>query len=187
MAARERRKAIRAYWYTKADEHKSRPSKFYDTFNSFISNKSKESAAIHLKMESDNTVKDQTEVAEILANHFTYAALSTRGDHVNNITEEDHSGPSSVKTTRETHKESNFEFKLFTAAEVEKAPERINPKKSSGWDTGLPPKLLKNVAKGTAASLTSLYNNCIEHSTWPSAWKMGEWTPVFKKGDRHDA
>jgi len=29
--------------------------------------------------------------------------------------------------------------------------------------------------------------NCIEHSTWPSAWKMGEWTPVFKKGDQHDA
>lgn len=87
-------------------------------------------------------------MAEILANHFTYAALSTGGDHVNNITEEDHSGPSSVKTTRETHKETNFEFKLFTAAEVEKAPERINPKKSSGWDTGLPPKLLKNVAKG---------------------------------------
>jgi len=24
-------------------------------------------------------------------------------------------------------------------------------------------------------------------STWPSAWKMGEWTPVFKKGDRQDA
>ena len=58
--------------------------------------------------------------------------------------------------------------------------------KSNGWDTGLPPKLLKNVAKGTATSLTSLYNNCIEQNTWPSAWKMGEWTPLFKKGDRQD-
>ena len=72
-------------------------------------------------------------------------------------------------------------------AEVEQALENINPKKSSGWDTGLPPKLLKNVANGTAASLTNLYNNCKEQSTWPSAWKMSEWTPVFKKGDRQDA
>ena len=72
-------------------------------------------------------------------------------------------------------------------AEVEQTLEEINPKKSSGWDTGLPPKLLKNVAKGTAVLLTSLYNNCIEQGTWPSAWKMGEWTPVFKKEDRQDA
>ena len=187
IATRERRKAIRAYWYTKADEHKSRPSKFYDTFKPFISNKIKESEAIHLKTEGDNAVKDQTEVAEILAKYFTNAALSIGGDHVNNIKEEDHSDHSSVKTIREAHKETNFEFKLFTVADVEQALEKINPKKSSGWDTGLPPKFLKNLAKGTAASLTSLYNNCIEQSTWPSAWKMGEWTPVFTKGDRQDA
>ena len=80
-------------------------------------------------------------MAEILANYFTNAALSIGGDHVNNITEEDHSDHSSVKTIRETHKETNFEFKLFTVAEVEQALEKINPKKSSGWDTGLPPKL----------------------------------------------
>ena len=71
-------------------------------------------------------------------------------------------------------------------AEVEKALEKINPKKSSGWDTGLPPKLLKNVAKGTGASLTSLYNNCIEQSNWPSAWKISVWTPVFKRGERQE-
>ena len=48
----------------------------------------------------------------------------------------------------------------------------------------VPPKLLKIVAKGIAPSLTRLYNNCIEQSQWPHKWKMGEWTPVFKKGDR---
>ena len=99
----ERRKATRAYWYTKADEHKSRPSKFYDTFKPFISNNSKEKAAIYLKTEGDNAVKDQTEVAVILANYFTNAARGIAGDHVNNFTEEDHSDHSSVKTIRETH------------------------------------------------------------------------------------
>lgn len=125
-------------------------------------------------------------MAEILANYFTNAALGIGGDHANNFTGEDHSDHSSVKTKHETRKETNFEFKFFTAAEVEQALEKINPKKSSGWDTGLPPKLLKNAAKGTAASLTSPYNNCIEQSTWPCAWKMGVWTPVFKRGDRQE-
>ena len=37
IATRERRKAIRAYWYSKTEEHKSRPDKFYDTFKPFIS------------------------------------------------------------------------------------------------------------------------------------------------------
>ena len=105
IATRERRNAIRAYWYTRADEHISRPSKFYYTFKPFISNKSKESAAIHLKTEGDNAVKDQMEVAEILAKYFTNATLSIGGDHLNNITEEDHSDHSSVKTIREAQKE----------------------------------------------------------------------------------
>ena len=119
IATRERRKAIRAYWYTKADEHKSRPSKFHDMFKPFISNKSKESAAIHPKTEDDNSVKDQKGVAEIIAKYFTNAALSIGGDHVTNLTEEGHSDHSSVKTIRETHKETKFEFKLFAVPEVE--------------------------------------------------------------------
>lgn len=88
-------------------------------------------------MESNKAVKDQTEVAEILASYFTSAALGIGGDRVNNFTEEDHSDHSGVKTMRETHKETNFEFKFVTAAEVEQPLEKINPKKSSGWDTGL--------------------------------------------------
>ena len=40
------------------------------------------------------------------------------------------------------------------------------------------------VAGGVAPSLTTMYNDCIETSQWPMVWKMGEWTPVFKKEDR---
>ena len=44
-------------------------------------------------------------------------------------------------------------------------------------------KLLKRVAKGTVISLT---NRIIDKREWPASWKMGEWTPVFKKDDRQD-
>jgi len=53
---------------------------------------------MYLKTKGDNGVKDQTEVAQILANYFPNAALSMGGDHVNNFTEDDHSDHSSVKT-----------------------------------------------------------------------------------------
>ena len=69
---------------------------------------------------------------------------------------------------------------------MQQALEKTNPKKSCRWDSGAPPKLLKNVAKRIAPSLTRLYNKCIEQSECPNEWKKGEWTPVFKKGDRQD-
>ena len=105
-----------------------------DTFKPFISNKNKESAAIHLKTEGDNAVKGQTEVAEILAKYFTNAVLR----YYWRIT----SHKRTIVTTavlrpyeKPGHKGTNFEFKLFTVAEVEQALEKINLKKSSVWDT----------------------------------------------------
>ena len=64
--------------------------------------------------------------------------------------------------------------------------EKINPKKSSRWDPRVPPKLLKNVANGIVPSLTGLYHDCMRQSKWPCEWTKGEWTPVFKKGERYD-
>jgi hypothetical protein len=34
------------------------------------------------------------------------------------------------------------------------------------------------------ASLTKLYNECIEESQCPLDWKKGEWIPVFKKDNK---
>lgn len=84
------------------------------------------------------------------------------------------------------YKDDHFDFGILREEQVQDALKNINPKKSCGWDPGIPPKLLKKVANGVAPSLASLYNNCIKLSQWPTAWKRGEWTPVFKKGDRQD-
>ena len=34
--------------------------------------------------------------------------------------------------------------------------------------------------------LTSLFNSCLTQRKWPTAWKMGDWTPVYKKGDKQE-
>jgi hypothetical protein len=69
--------------------------------------------------------------------------------------------------------------------EVEKALLEINLKKATGWD-GIQPKLLKLAAPGISKSLTNLYNCCIFTGEWPTEWKKGEWTPVYKDKDRTD-
>ena len=56
---------------------------------------------------------------------------------------------------------------------------------ATGWDR-IPSKILKVTAKGIAPSLTRLFNTIIEKGQWPSSWKMEQWTPVFRKGDRTD-
>ena len=56
---------------------------------------------------------------------------------------------------------------------------------ATGWD-GISPKILKLTAKGLGTSLTSLYNTVIRKGNWPNMWKMVEWTPVFKEGDKTD-
>jgi hypothetical protein len=45
----------------------------------------------------------------------------------------------------------------------------------------LPSKVLKLSSETLAPSITKLYNNCIEQSTWPTKWKKREWIPVFKR------
>lgn len=92
-----------------------------------------------------NGVKDQTEVAEILANYFTNAAQSIVVDHLNNFTEEDH-------TIRETHEETNFEFYFLRVAEVKQALE----KKKVLWIGQRTTTTVSSECglKGTAASLT---------------------------------
>ena len=125
-------------------------------------------------------------VAERLASYFTHTAARIGGEHVSRLTERDHDNHSSVMEIRKAYKDDHFDFEILGKEQVQDALKTINPKKSCGWDPGAPPKLLKKVASGVAPSLTSLYNNCIKLSQWPTAWKKGEWTPVFKKGDRQE-
>ena len=45
----------------------------------------------------------------------------------------------------------------------------------------LPPRVLKMAAELLATSLTTIFNQAIEENCWPSAWKRGEWIPIYKK------
>ena len=66
---------------------------------------------------------------------------------------------------------------------VEREREMLKPSKATVWD-GISHKILELIAKGIAPSLTRLFNAITEKVQWLCTWKIEEWTPVFKKGDR---
>lgn len=79
----------------------------------------------------------------------------------------------------------HFGFNEIKVGAVEIELQKINSSKATGWD-GIAPKILKISAKGIAPSLTTLFNTIIRKREWPGTWKMGQWTPLFKKGERTD-
>ena len=184
IATRESRKAIKHYWRKKSEELNEKPSEFYKTFRPFLNNKSTNSSEISLRNENGNIITDQLEVADLLANYFTYAAANVGGDHVRNITENECHNHYSVQNIRNNYENINFDFKRVKQEEVKSELDNLNTKKSSGWNSTMSPKLVKLISVGITPSLTKLYNECIEESQWPLDWKKGEWIPVFKKDNK---
>lgn len=87
---------------------------------------------------------------------------------------------------RTAYNETRFDFNIFCNEQGQDALANINPRKSFGWDTGAPTKLLMKVSSEVTPSLTSLYNKCIELSQWSTAWKMHERWTSFKESDRKE-
>ena len=92
----------------------------------------------------------------------------------------------SIKSIERKHQEKDLDFNFQSVTEKDVLDEfsRINPRKSPGWDSTISPTLLKEIAPAIAPSLAAIFNLCIDKCCWPTKWKMGEWTPVFKKGDK---
>ena len=185
LASKERRKAIKEYWRKKSEKLKENPKDFFNTFSPFLSNKNKMvNRAISLKTDRDLIINDTNIIADSFANHFSNVALNIGGQNVVNLCEEDHLQHPSIEVIREyQHENLDFDFHHITCKDIEDVLGKINPKKSHGWDSTMAPTLLKKLAPVVAPSLRTLFNHCLTTCCWPNKWKMGEWTPVFKKGD----
>jgi hypothetical protein len=74
---------------------------------------------------------------------------------------------------------------VLTLSTVERALKKLNIDKSAGPD-GVPPLFLKNCVIALAIPITFLFNSSLECGVFPSLWKTGNITPIFKKGDKAD-
>ena len=63
----------------------------------------------------------------------------------------------------------------------------LNPHKACGPDQICPPHLLKEGAEIIASPLVELFNKSLSDGVLPLDWVSANVTPVFKKGDKHQA
>ena len=71
-------------------------------------------------------------------------------------------------------------------AEVKNILLKVDQKKAVGPDN-ISPRLLRQCAHELAYPLATLFNHCLQTSTWPKNWKTSNVVPVHKKGGKSEA
>ena len=62
----------------------------------------------------------------------------------------------------------------------------VNVNKSTGPDN-LHPRLLKELANSLTSPITVLFNYTLTHGVLPKDWKLGQVSPIYKKGSKKHA
>ena len=75
-----------------------------------------------------------------------------------------------------------FEFYYTNEVQVKQLLSAINVHKLCGYDM-LSPKLIKESRDAIAMPIANILNALINQSCYPSAWKRGQLTPIYKKDD----
>ena len=183
LATKEHRKAIKEFWMKKTDDLKQKPWEFFKTFWPILG-KSKGSNTISLETEENSVETNESIISNKFAHYFTNIASTIGGNHVLDLSEEDHKNHTSINAIRKEQLDIDFKFQPITEHDVNEELASISTKKSPGWDSAIPPIIFKEISHAISPSLQSIFNQCVEDCSWPTKWKMGEWTPVFKKGER---
>ena len=74
----------------------------------------------------------------------------------------------------------------ITTAGVQKLLANLNTNKMSGPD-GLPNRIMKTSAEELAPAITEIYKRSLTTGTLPSDWRNASVSPIFKKGNKHEA
>ena len=177
------RKAIAGYFHNKAKVSEAKPQEFWKLFAPIF--KSKCSGHTNdINLIEDNTfVSNKCDIANIFNNFFVNIAF-----HPPEPCEEQSSNhPSVIKigNVMQNHSSSDqFMFKSTNSTMVMEILKSLSPSKAVGHDN-IPARLIKDGACIIADPLTQLFNSSIGSNSYPSHWKYGQVTPVFKKGDEN--
>ena len=135
--------------------------------------------------EHDVVITDKKQMAELFNSYFVNIA-----DGVPEITEQSygkeldaHPSIQAIFNNNEQLAVRNkFAFQYTNKTQVEALLLKINSRKSCGHD-GIPPRLVKESANAIAGPIAAIMNHSIRTGQYPSRWKLGQVTPLFKKDD----
>ena len=147
-------------------------------FWTYIKHQRSSSIGISPLRSEGKLVTDPKAKAEILNNQF-YKAFSNGLQYTNREFEE------KCEMTMIDKKYSNMEEITISAKGIEKLLTGLNPAKATGPD-GLPPRVLKELAKELAPILSMIYKLSLQTGQVPSDWRHALVTPIYKKGEHYD-
>ena len=119
-----------------------------------------------------NTITEDREKAELLNNLFSSVFVSEDLNSIPDITRQ-YAGPVLANIDIEVDK-------------VEQKLRKLNGCKSPGPD-GMHPRLLKEAASSIAEPLQIIFAKSMEEGILPQDWKIGNITPLHKKGSKKKA
>ena len=71
------------------------------------------------------------------------------------------------------------------ATQIEDLLPNVNTRKACGHDM-LSPCLIKESSRAIAGPVAKILNTSVAHSRYPSRWKVGQVTPLFKRDEELD-
>ena len=180
------RKAIGCYFQSKAQDSVTKPQEFWKFFGPIFRSKHSHSNDINL-IEGNNFLRDKQQIASIFNDFFVNIASSVHelNDDPFSNGSSDHSSILHIKNFMQNNDCSdNFSFKSTNPVIVMGVIHKLSSSKAAGYDN-IPVRLVKDSAGIIADPLAKLFNTSVLSGGYPTPWKYGQVTPVFKKGDEN--
>lgn len=121
----------------------------------------------------------------MLVNDFATIADGIGGTGAQLLSMDDFDNHPSIQRIRKERKDSTLisDVTSVMQGQVKTVLESLDTNKATGCD-GIPAKIMKIGAEELSQPLANLFNSCIRKRAWPSDWKRGDWTPIYKKDDK---
>ena len=113
------RRAIKQFWKTKSEKIRENPRDFFDTFQTFISDKTVKNNPISLNIDGNVAENDAVAIANCFADYFANVALNIGGQHVHDLVEEDHQYHTSIESINRKHHDAALDFKFQAITETD--------------------------------------------------------------------
>ncbi len=196
LTTKLKRKSVRMYFHeTCGDDGKSDSRTFYSTLRPFYFDKGNRSSGNIQLLENDTLVTQPTDVANVM-NSFYVNITSTidepMTDEIMELDDDDFIALSqekfkdhpSVRKIQDKHPEpSNIQFKEVSPESVHSIISHLDPHKATGYGK-IPSKFFRIAAPAITNPVTSIINNSIKTSKFPSDCKRAEVGPAHKKDER---
>ncbi len=176
--------SLRKYMASKCGEGPSGGKKFWNTVGPFVNSKSSNKTSHIDLIEENKVVSNQQNVCNLLNNHFISKPAKIGNSATfpldASISDTRFLQHTSVQTIINKCNKVEFNFKHVSTETVCSSIKKLK-NKAPGHDK-ISAKLLKIASPVISPHLAPIFNSCVDKCIFPSAGKLAEVTPGYKRG-----